>query len=101
MCLAAPGKIIERFDDRGLPMGRVDFDGTTITACLVYVPEAIEGQYVIVHAGFALNVIDEDEAQKRSTSGNSERRTKPAKAGRISSETGRRIPRPRTGASSA
>jgi hydrogenase expression/formation protein HypC len=64
MCLAVPGKIIERFDDRGLPMGRVDFDGTTITACLAYVPEAIEGQYVIVHAGFALNIIDEDEAQK-------------------------------------
>jgi hydrogenase expression/formation protein HypC len=64
MCLAVPGKIIERFDDRGLPMGRVDFGGVTITACLAYVPEAIVGEYVIVHAGFALNVIDEDEAQK-------------------------------------
>ncbi len=64
MCLAVPGKIIERFEDHGLPMGKVDFDGTSVTACLAYVPEATVGQYVIVHAGFALNVIDEDEAQK-------------------------------------
>lgn len=64
MCLAVPGKIVTRFEENGLPMGRVEFDGTVITACLAYVPDAREGQYVIVHAGFALNVLDEDEAAR-------------------------------------
>ena len=64
MCLAVPGKIIERYLENDLPMGRVDFGGTTISVCLAYVPESEVGQYVIVHAGFALNVVDEEEAQK-------------------------------------
>jgi len=64
MCLAIPGMIIEKSQENGLPMGRVDFGGTVILVCLAYVPESEVGQYVIVHAGFALNVIDEDEAQK-------------------------------------
>ena len=64
MCLAVPGMIIEKSEENGLPMGRVDFGGTVISVCLAYVPESEVGQYVIVHAGFALNVIDEDEAQK-------------------------------------
>lgn len=64
MCLAVPGKIIGTFDENGLQMGRVDFGGTILRVCLAYVPEAQIGQYVIVHAGFALNVIDEVEAQK-------------------------------------
>ncbi len=64
MCLAVPGKIIETSEENGLPMGRVDFGGTVIPVCLAYVPEVKVGQYVIVHAGFALNVVDEDEAQK-------------------------------------
>jgi len=49
----------------GLPMGRIDYAGTVNTACLAYVPEAQVGHYVLVHAGFALNVLDEEEAQKR------------------------------------
>jgi hydrogenase expression/formation protein HypC len=64
MCLAVPGKIVQCYEEGGLPMGKVDFDGTAINACLVYVPEAKEGQFVIVHAGFALNIVDEEEAQK-------------------------------------
>ena len=64
MCLAIPGKIIEIYDDHGLKMGRIDYGGTINTACLEYVPEAAPGAYVIVHAGFALNVIDEQEAQR-------------------------------------
>jgi hydrogenase expression/formation protein HypC len=64
MCLAVPGKIIERHEDHGLAMGKVDFSGTVIPVCLAYVPEAQVGEYVIVHAGFALSVIDEEEAQK-------------------------------------
>ncbi|MCX6833970.1 MAG: HypC/HybG/HupF family hydrogenase formation chaperone [candidate division Zixibacteria bacterium] len=63
MCLAVPGKITELFDDRGTPMGKVDFEGTVVPVCLAFVPEASVGDYVIVHAGFALNVIDEDEAR--------------------------------------
>jgi hydrogenase expression/formation protein HypC len=45
-------------------MGKVEFGGTTISACLAYVPEVKIGDYVIVHAGFALNIIDEEEAQR-------------------------------------
>ncbi len=64
MCLAIPGKILEIFADHGLKMGRIDYAGTTNIACLEYVPEAEVGQYVIVHAGFAISVLDEEEAQK-------------------------------------
>ena len=64
MCLAIPGKIVDLFEDHGLKMGRVDYSGTVNTACLEYVPDASTGQYVLVHAGFAISVLDEDEAQK-------------------------------------
>ena len=64
MCLAVPGKIIERYEEHGLATGKVDFSGTVVPICLAYVPEAKVGEYVIVHAGFALSVIDEEEAQK-------------------------------------
>jgi hydrogenase expression/formation protein HypC len=64
MCLAIPGRLIEIIDEGGLPMGRIDYAGTIQTACLAYVPEAVAGQYVLVHAGFALSVVDEEEAHK-------------------------------------
>ncbi|MFQ5568964.1 MAG: HypC/HybG/HupF family hydrogenase formation chaperone [Rhodothermales bacterium] len=64
MCLAIPGKLIEVYDDHGLKMGRVDYSGTVNMACLEYVPDAQLGEYVLVHAGFAINVLDEEEAQK-------------------------------------
>ncbi len=64
MCLAIPGKLIEIYDEHGLKMGRLDYSGTINTACLEYVPEIEIGQYAIIHAGFALNIIDEQEAQK-------------------------------------
>ena len=67
MCLAIPGQLIEIVEENGLRMGRVDFAGTRGTACLEYVPEAEVGQYVIVHAGFAISVLDEEEAQKTLT----------------------------------
>ena len=51
-------------EQNGIKMGRIDYAGTVNDACLAYVPEAEIGQYVIVHAGFALNVINEEEAQK-------------------------------------
>ncbi len=64
MCLAVPGKVLEITDESGLLMGRIDYSGTTNVACLAYVPEVKVGQYVIVHAGFALSILDEDEAHK-------------------------------------
>lgn len=64
MCLGIPGKIIEIYEQNGLRMGKVDFGGVVREACLAYVPEAQIGDYTIVHVGFALNVIDEAEAQK-------------------------------------
>ena len=64
MCLAIPGKVVEIIKENGLQMGRIDYAGTVNTACLAYVPEVKVGQYVIVHAGFALSVIDEQEAAR-------------------------------------
>lgn len=63
MCLAVPGKIIDLFDEGGTPMSRVDFEGTIIPVCMAFLPEAGIGDYVIVHAGFALSKIDENEAR--------------------------------------
>lgn len=62
MCLGVPGKIIDIYENNGLRMGKIDFDGVTREACLAYVPEAQVGDYTIIHVGFALNVIAEDEA---------------------------------------
>jgi len=64
MCLAIPGKVIEIFDEEGMKMGRVDFAGAVQQVCLEYVPEIEIGQYTIVHAGFALSAINEEEARK-------------------------------------
>jgi hydrogenase expression/formation protein HypC len=67
MCLAIPGKIESIRDLGGDPMnrtGRINFGGVIKEASLAFVPEAHEGHYVIVHAGFALSQVDEDEAQK-------------------------------------
>ncbi len=64
MCLAIPGKVLETYEENGLLMGKIDYSGSISTACLAYVPEVKTGQYVIVHAGFAINVLDEEEAQQ-------------------------------------
>ena len=64
MCLGIPGKIIEIYERDGLRMGKIDFGGIVREACLAYVPEAQLGDYTIIHVGFALNVIDEDEARQ-------------------------------------
>jgi hydrogenase expression/formation protein HypC len=64
MCLGIPGRIVEMYEKDGLTMGKVDFGGAIREACLAYVPEAQVGDYTIVHVGFALNLIDEEEAQK-------------------------------------
>ncbi len=64
MCLAVPGKLIEIFETSSAKMGKVDFGGVMREVCLEAVPEAELGQYVIVHAGFALNTLSEEEAQE-------------------------------------
>ncbi len=63
MCLAVPGKIIDIYTAGGLRMGKIDFGGATREACLETLPEAQVGNYTIVHAGFALNLLSEEEAQ--------------------------------------
>jgi len=62
MCLGIPGKVIEVYDLDGTLMSRVDFDGVVQEVCLATTPEAQPGQYVLVHAGFALNVLTDLEA---------------------------------------
>jgi hydrogenase expression/formation protein HypC len=64
MCLGIPGKIVDIYEANGLTMGKIDFGGVIKESCLAYVPEAQIGDYTIVHVGFALNIIDEAEAQK-------------------------------------
>lgn len=65
MCLAIPGKVISiSGEDPIMRTGRVDFGGVIRQVNLAYVPEAKLGDYVVVHVGFALSVIDEDEANK-------------------------------------
>jgi hydrogenase expression/formation protein HypC len=65
MCLAVPGKVVSiEGDDPILRAGKVDFGGVIKRVNLSYVPEAKAGDYVIVHVGFALSVIDEEEAKK-------------------------------------
>ncbi len=64
MCLAVPGKIIEIYEAGGLKMARLDYGGVVREACLAYVPEAQLGEYAIVHVGFALSILDEEEALK-------------------------------------
>ncbi|MBI5942963.1 MAG: HypC/HybG/HupF family hydrogenase formation chaperone [Chloroflexi bacterium] len=65
MCLSIPGKIQEIYNDGSLIMGKVDFGGVLKEVCLDYVPEAQPGQYVLIHVGFAISVLDEDEAMAR------------------------------------
>ena len=62
MCLAIPGKVLEIYEENGLKMWLIDYSGTLNRTCLEYVPETTIGQYVIVHAGFAISVLDEEEA---------------------------------------
>ena len=65
MCLGVPGKVVEvREDPTGMTMGRVSFNGITKEVCLAYVPDAEVGEWVVVHVGFAISRIDEDEAAR-------------------------------------
>lgn len=62
MCLGVPGKIIQIYNDRGLLMCKVDFGGAVREACIETLPDAKIGDYTIVHAGFALSLLSEEDA---------------------------------------
>ncbi len=62
MCLGIPGKIVEMYQVDERQMGKVDFGGVIKETCLDFVPEAKVGDYCIIHVGFALNILDEQEA---------------------------------------
>lgn len=64
MCLAIPGKILSNDVSNGVRVGRVQFGGITREACLDFVPQAQVGDYVIVHVGFAISVVDREEAER-------------------------------------
>ena len=63
MCLGVPGKVIEIYEVGGLKMGKVDFGGVVREACLAYVPDIQIGEYTVIHVGFAISQISEEEAQ--------------------------------------
>jgi hydrogenase expression/formation protein HypC len=67
MCLAVPGKVVSILEEEDAPYlrrGKVDFGGVQKEICLAYTPEAEVGDYVLVHVGFSLSRIDEEEAQR-------------------------------------
>ena len=64
MCLAIPGKIVDLHQSQGVKMAKVDFGGVCREACLEYLPEAGLGDYVLVHVGFAISRVDEEEAAR-------------------------------------
>jgi hydrogenase expression/formation protein HypC len=65
MCLGVPGKVLETWEnDTGMKMGRVSFGGIVKEVCLATTPEADIDDYVVVHVGFAISVIDEEEAER-------------------------------------
>jgi hydrogenase expression/formation protein HypC len=66
MCLAIPGKIVSIEDEAEVTLrrGKVDFGGVQKEICLSFTPEARTGDYVLVHVGFALSVVDEAEARQ-------------------------------------
>jgi hydrogenase expression/formation protein HypC len=64
MCLGVPGKVIDVFEEDGLRMGTVDFGGIRRKACLAYAPEVGLGSYVVIHVGFAISVVNEQEAAR-------------------------------------
>ena len=64
MCLAVPGRVIEIDEKDMLRMAKVDFAGVIREVCLDWVPEVQLNDFVVVHAGFALNKVNEHEAKE-------------------------------------
>ncbi|MCB9378989.1 MAG: HypC/HybG/HupF family hydrogenase formation chaperone [Holophagales bacterium] len=65
MCLGVPGRVVEVVQTPiGVPTGKVDFAGIVKEVCFAYTPEVEVGEYVVVHVGFAISKIDEEEAHR-------------------------------------
>jgi hydrogenase expression/formation protein HypC len=64
MCLAIPGRILDTEEIAGIRVGRIQVGGITRKAYLDYVPDAMVGDYVMVHVGFALSKVDQEEAAR-------------------------------------
>jgi len=64
MCLGVPGRIVEVYQKEGLRMAQVDFSGVKREACIEHVPEANVGDYAIIHVGFAISLLSEEEAHE-------------------------------------
>jgi hydrogenase expression/formation protein HypC len=64
MCLAVPDASSTSSKQHGTRMARLDFGGIQKTVCLAYLPDAVVGDYAIVHVGFAISRIDEASAQE-------------------------------------
>lgn len=65
MCLGIPGRIIDTSEDAGLAVGTVDFGGVRREVCLAYVADEVDvGDYVVVHVGFAISKVAEEEARR-------------------------------------
>lgn len=64
MCLAIPGKVLEKTERNGMQMARVQFGGIVREASLDYVLNANVGDYVLVHVGFAISTVDPEEAAR-------------------------------------
>jgi hydrogenase expression/formation protein HypC len=62
MCLGIPGRLLEIYREHDVLMGKVDFSGVCKRVCLEHVPQVQPGDYVLVHVGFALSVLDAEEA---------------------------------------
>ena len=64
MCLGVPGKIVEIYPKENMRMCKIDFGGTTREACLDFIPEVKLGDYTIIHVGFAISLLSEEEAME-------------------------------------
>ena len=64
MCLAIPGRLTDIYEKDFLRMAKIDFGGISKEICLEYTPEAEVGDYALIHVGFAISLMDEDEAQE-------------------------------------
>jgi len=64
MCLAIPGRVIETLVSAGMRMAKVSFGGMVKQVCIEYTPEAAPGDYVLVHVGFALSRVNQEEAER-------------------------------------
>ena len=64
MCLGIPAKVVELYQANGMKMAKVDFGGALKEACMEYLPEVKVGDYTIIHVGFGLSILDEQEAME-------------------------------------